>query len=61
MNYETTENLFNYMDSLETYSKMYANEIHEAEPDWEAIGRYGDNMQEARKGIFSILQRMPNG
>lgn len=60
MNYETTENLFRLMDKLETYSKMHNMEISKTDPNWEAAGRYGDYIQEARKGIYSILQRMPN-
>jgi hypothetical protein len=60
MNYETTEKLFRFMDNLETYSKMYNMEISENNPDWEEVGRYGDYIQEARKSIFNILQRMPN-
>ena len=56
MNYETTEALFNHMDNLETNSKMYSNEIYNTNPDWEAINRYDDNIKEARKGIFKILQ-----
>ena len=56
MNYETTEALFYHMDNLETNSKMYSNEIYNANPDWEAINRYDDNIKTARKGIFKILQ-----
>ena len=60
MNYETTEKLFYHMDNLETYSKLYQREISKDDPDWTALGSYGDDIQVARKGIFSILQRMPN-
>ena len=60
MNYETTEKLFRFMENLETYSKMHSREISKDDPDWEDVGRYGDYIQEARKGIFSVLQRMPN-
>ena len=56
MNYETTEALFNQMDNLETNSKMYSNEIYNTNPDWEAINRYDDNIKDARKSIFKILQ-----
>jgi hypothetical protein len=60
MNYETTEALFYHMDNLETNSKMYSNEIYNANPDWEAINRYDDNIKTARKGIFKILQDQQN-
>jgi hypothetical protein len=60
MNYETTEKLFRLMDNIETYSKMYNMEMSKNNPDWDEVCRYGDYIQEARKRIFNILQRMPN-
>ncbi len=56
MNYETTEKLFYHMDNLETYSKMYSTEIHNNDPDWEVVARYGDYIKESRKGIFKTIQ-----
>jgi hypothetical protein len=60
MNYETTENLFRFMDNLETYSKMHNMEMSENKPDWDEVCRYGDYIKEARESIFNILQGMPN-
>ena len=57
MTYDQTNSIFAAMDDLETYAKMYQREIAKSnDADWEAVSRYEDLIQVARKKIFDELE-----
>lgn len=56
MTYEQTQAVFNAMDELETYAKMYCSAMAEPETDWDAVDRYNDYITVARKKIFNLVE-----
>lgn len=59
MNYEKTKELFDALDNLETYSKMYAVELRKdhAEYDHEIVVRYRKYIEDARREIFNLVEQ----
>lgn len=56
MNYNQTQGLFEAMDNLETYAKMYQREMTKYEgTDWDAVNRYADLIKVSRKRIFDAV------
>tara|TARA_B110000046_G_scaffold40425_1_gene44690 strand:+ start:408 stop:596 length:189 start_codon:yes stop_codon:yes gene_type:complete len=57
MTYTQTQDLFEAMDNLETYAKMYQREMNKDEgTDWEAVTRYIDRIKVARSRIFDAIK-----
>ena len=57
MTYNQTQELFEAMDDLETYAKMYQREISkDGGTDWEAVIRYSDCIKVARSRIFDAIK-----
>ena len=57
MTYNQTKNLFEAMDDLELYAKMYQREMND---EWigtaDECNRYSDLITKARKRIFDALE-----
>lgn len=60
MTYEQTTSLIDAMDTLEMYSKLHNNEMNRDDTDWEAVGRYRDNIDHSRKTIFNMANEGTN-
>ena len=56
MTYNQTKNLFEAMDDLEIYAKMYQREMDKDDFDWKEANRYSDLTAKARKRIFDELE-----
>ena len=56
MTYNQTKNLFDAMDDLEIYAKMYQREMDKGDRDVKATNRYSDHIAKARKRIFDVLE-----
>lgn len=55
MNYEKTKELFSAMDKLEIFCKMHREANLELDINWDAVDRYNDVIEEARKEIFNLV------
>ena len=59
MTYSQSKALFEAMDNLETYSKMYALELRKdhTEYDHESANRYQAYIEVARSKIFNLMEQ----
>tara|TARA_R110002096_G_scaffold431047_1_gene645846 strand:- start:196 stop:369 length:174 start_codon:yes stop_codon:yes gene_type:complete len=55
MTYNQTQNLFEAMDNLEVYAKMYQREMDKDDTDFDALDRYANLIKVSRKRIFEIV------
>ena len=55
MDYVKTYQLFEAMDNLETYSKMYNGELYKEDCDYSTLTRYGECIKSARNKIFDLV------
>lgn len=53
MTYEQTNDLFEAMNDLETYSKLWQYAAERSAPDLDAVERYNNLIKVARKKIFN--------
>ena len=62
MNYNQTKKLFEAMDDLEIYAKMYQREMDKDDTDWNEVNRYSELTQKARERIFNVtnLEELKN-
>tara|TARA_R110001632_G_scaffold194361_1_gene315683 strand:+ start:308 stop:490 length:183 start_codon:yes stop_codon:yes gene_type:complete len=56
MTYNQTQNLFEAMDNLETYAKLYQREMDKDDADWNEVHRYGNLIKVSRKRIFDVME-----
>ena len=59
MTYKQSKELFESLDNLETYSKMYALELRKdnAEYDHDNANRYRSYIEVARTNIFNMVEQ----
>lgn len=62
MNYNQTKKLFEAMDDLEIYAKMYQREMDKDDTDWNEVNRYSELTAKARERIFNVtnLEELKN-
>ena len=54
MNYAETSELFEAMDNLEMYTRLFGSEMDEVDIDLESLDRYRTQIKVARETIFKI-------
>ena len=60
MNYQQSKAIFDAMDDLETYSKMYIREWSREECDFTALTRYQGGVDTAKCKIFNLAKELKN-
>ena len=56
MTYFQSKTLIEEMYNLEQYSKLYTFEFSKDDTDWDAVTRYTDNIEIAKRKIFDMME-----
>jgi hypothetical protein len=57
MTYTQTQELFEAMDNLEMYSKLWHSEVNKDDTDFDEMKRYRAQIQVQRERIFHVLDK----
>ena len=57
MTYKQSREIFDAMDNLELYAKLYTNELHKDDCEYENLTHYKESLDRARCTIFNLVEK----